>query len=39
VCTDGFGLGDIDVVDGELVSVIKQALCNPASHVTQANEA
>jgi len=33
LCCDGFRLGDIHVVYDELVSLIKQTLCDPASHV------
>jgi hypothetical protein len=35
---DDLRLGWMPIVYGELVSVIKQALCDPASHVTEANE-
>jgi hypothetical protein len=38
VCSDGFRLGGISVIYRELVSVIKQALSDAASHVAQANE-
>jgi hypothetical protein len=38
VHSHGFRFCEIPIVYGELVSAFQQALCDPASHVTQANE-
>jgi hypothetical protein len=37
-CSDGFRLNEIRIVNTEAVSVIKEALCDAAPHVSQANE-
>ena len=36
--SNGLRLSDIPVIDLELVASIEQPFCNPASHITQANE-
>jgi hypothetical protein len=38
LCSDGFRLSAISIVYFELVSVIKEPLCDATSHVAQANE-
>src|ERR1700687_1223018 len=37
-CSDCVRLGDVPVIDEDLVSVRKQALCDSASHVAQPNK-